>query len=66
MCEESLMFVFFVHRIERDFIVTKTRKGKLCLLRGQFKYRKARETRGGFIVWRYGIFSALCMCKVLI
>jgi len=53
------MFVFFVHRIERDFIVTKTRKGKLCLLRGQFKYRKARETRGGFIVWRYGILSVV-------
>jgi hypothetical protein len=46
------MFVFFVHRIERDFIVTKTRKGKRCLLRDQYKYRKARETRGGFIVWR--------------
>ncbi|PNF24796.1 hypothetical protein B7P43_G15252 [Cryptotermes secundus] len=39
-------------RIERDFIVTKTKKGKRCLLRGQYKYRKARETKGGFIVWR--------------
>ncbi|XP_069684262.1 uncharacterized protein [Periplaneta americana] len=41
-----------VLRIERDFIVTKTNRGKRCLLRGQYKYRKARETRGGFIVWR--------------
>ncbi|KAJ9590638.1 hypothetical protein L9F63_016309 [Diploptera punctata] len=39
-------------RIERDFIVTKTNRGKRCLLRGQYKYRKARETRGGFIIWR--------------
>ncbi|XP_021914855.1 uncharacterized protein LOC110827459 isoform X5 [Zootermopsis nevadensis] len=41
-----------VIRPERDLLVTKTIRGNHCLLLGQYKYRKAHETRGGIIMWR--------------
>ncbi|XP_069684272.1 uncharacterized protein [Periplaneta americana] len=41
-----------VLRFEKEFFVTETNRGKHCLVFGQYKYRKARETKKGIIKWR--------------